>query len=105
MVPADRLRRIRNDLPMTVTIAALGRDGPPSKIRDGRFCFLCPHCAEMLAYVNPRNNLAHCFACHKNLNNIDLLHASGYDFRSAIERLERWLNHYQAQQPQHNSAT
>ena len=31
------LRRIRNDLPMAVTIATLGRDGPPSKRRDGRF--------------------------------------------------------------------
>jgi hypothetical protein len=37
MVPADLLRRIRNDLPMAVTIAALGREGPPSKTRDGRF--------------------------------------------------------------------
>jgi len=105
MVSAERLRRIRNDLPMAVTIAALGRQGPPSKVRDGRFCFLCPHCGEMLAYVNPRNNLAHCFACRKNLNNIDLLRASGYDFPSAIELLECWLNQYQAQQAQHNSVT
>jgi len=105
VVSADLLRRIRNDLPMAVTIAALGRDGPPSKLRDGRFCFLCPRCAEMLAYINPRNNLAHCFACGKNLNNIDLLRTAGYDFLSAIERLERWLNHYQAQRPQLNSAT
>ena len=69
--------------------------GPPSKIRDGRFCFLCPRCGEMLAYVNPRNNLAHCFACHKNLNNIDLLRALGYDFPSAIELLERWLTRHE----------
>ena len=104
MVSADLLRRIRNDLPMAVAIAALGREGPPSKIRDGRFCFHCPRCGEMLAYVNPRNNLAHCFACHKNLNNIDLLRALGYDFPSAIEQLERWLSHRQAQRP-HDSAT
>jgi hypothetical protein len=99
MVSADLLRRIRNDLPMAVAIAALGRDGPPSKMRDGRFCFLCPHCAEMLAYINPRNNLAHCFACHKNLNNIDLLRAAGHDFRSAVTILERVLNQYQTQRP------
>ena len=80
MISADLLRRLRNDLPMAVTIAALGRDGPPSKLRDGRFCFLCPHCREMLAYVHPRTNLAHCFACQKNLNNIDLLQALGYDW-------------------------
>ena len=89
MVSADLLRRIRNDLPMAVTIAALGRYGPPSKMRDGRFVFLCPACGEMLAAVNPRNNLAHCFCCEKNLNNIDLLLACDYDFPSAVTILER----------------
>lgn len=97
MFPADLLRRIRNDLPMAVTIAALGRDGPPSKIRDGRFVFLCPWCGEMLVAVNPRNNLAHCFGCQKNFNNIDLLLACDYDFRSAIAMLERWLNQHLTQ--------
>ena len=73
MIDPDLLRRIRNDLPMAVLIAALGRDGPPSKVRDGRFVFLCPHCGEMETVGNPRNNLAHCFSCTKNLNTIDLL--------------------------------
>ena len=76
MISADLLRRLRNDLPMPVTIAALGRDGPPSKMSEGYFRFLCPHCGEMRATVNPRNNLAHCFCCKKNLNNIDLLSPS-----------------------------
>ena len=31
MISADLLRRLRNDLPMPVTIAALGREGPPAK--------------------------------------------------------------------------
>jgi hypothetical protein len=84
VIPADRLRRIRNDLPMAVLIAALGRDGPPSKVRDGRFVFLCPQCGEMLAYINLRNNLARCFACHINLNTIDLLMVLGYDFVRAV---------------------
>ena len=105
MVPADLLRRLRNDLPMAVTIAALGRDGPPSKIRDGRFVFLCPHCGEMLAYVHPRTNLAHCFACQRNLNNIDLLQALSYDFRSAVTLLERWLMHHDARRPQQTPRT
>jgi hypothetical protein len=105
MVPADLLRRIRDDLPMAVTIAALGRDGPPSKIRDGRFVFLCPRCGEMLAYVNPKNNLAHCFACHKNLNNIDLLRMTGHDFLSAVALLEQWLGQYQARPSPSTSAT
>ena len=65
MISADLLRRLRNDLPMPVTIAALGRDGPPSKMSEGYFRFLCPHCGEMLATVNPRNNLAHCFAARR----------------------------------------
>ena len=60
MISADLLRRIRNDLPMPVTIAHLGRDGPPSKMSEGHFHFLCPRCGEMRATVNPRNNLAHC---------------------------------------------
>ena len=97
MITADLLRRLRNDLPMPVTIAALGRHGPPSKISEGYFRFLCPHCGEMRTTVNPRNNLAHCFSCKKNLNNIDLLMTLDYDFRAAVVLLERWLKHYQAQ--------
>ena len=103
MASAELLRRLRNDLPMSVTIAALGRDGPPSKMRDGRFVFLCPRCSEMLVAVNPRNNLAHCFACQRNWNNIDLLLALDHDFRSAVARLERWLREYRARRSQRNS--
>ncbi len=96
MIDAELLRRLRNDLPMPVTIAALGRQGPPSKLSEGYFRFLCPHCGEMRATVNPRTNLAHCFCCQKNLNNIDLLLTLGYDFRAAVALLERWLKHYEA---------
>ena len=102
MVPAELLRRIRNDLPMAV--ANLGRDGPPSKLRDGRFVFLCPRCREMLAHVNPKNNLAHCFACGANLNTIDLLRACGHDFLAAVALLERWLEQYQARRPRNRTA-
>src|SRR3984885_1046860 len=98
MITAELLRRLRNDLPMPVTIAALGRAGPPAKMSEGYFRFLCPGCGEMLATVNPRNNQAHCFCCKKNLNNIDLLMTLDYDFRSAVTLLERWLNGYQAAQ-------
>jgi len=75
MISADLLHRLRNDLPMPVTIATLGREGPPAKISEGYFRFLCPRCGEMRATVNPRTNLAHCFCCQKNLNNIDLTRA------------------------------
>jgi len=98
MISADLLRRLRDDLPMPVTIAALGRDGPPSKMSEGYFRFLCPRCGEMRATVNPRNNLAHCFFCQKNLNNIDLLLTLDYDFLSAVKLLEHWLNQYQAKE-------
>ena len=98
MFSKDLLRRIRNDLPMPITVAALGRHGPPAKRSDGYFRFLCPRCGEMLATVNPRNNLAHCFACKKNLNNIDLLLTLDYDFPSAVVLLERWLKQYETQQ-------
>ena len=103
MIDAELLRRIRNDLPMPVTITALGRQGPPSKWSDGYFRFLCPGCGEMRATVNPRNNLAHCFCCQKNLNNIDLLITLGYDFRRAALILEVWLNQYEARHGIHNS--
>ncbi len=98
MISAELLRRLRNDLPMPVTIAALGREGPPSKMSEGYYRFICPHCGEMRATVNPRNNLAHCFSCKRNLNNIDLLVLLDYDFVAAVGLLERWLNAYQGQQ-------
>jgi predicted RNA-binding Zn-ribbon protein involved in translation (DUF1610 family) len=98
MIEPDLLRRIRNDLPMHVTIAALGREGPPSKMSDGYFRFLCPNCGELRAAVNPRNNLAHCFHCNKNFNNIDLLLTLDYSFRAAVDLLERWLNEYRTRQ-------
>jgi hypothetical protein len=97
MISADLLRRLRNDLPMPVTIAALGREAPPAKISAGYFRFVCPRCGEMRATVNPKNNLAHCFCCKKNLNNIDLLITLGYDFLDAVALLQRWLDQYQAQ--------
>jgi len=94
-----------NDLPMAVTIAALGREGPPAKMSEGYVRFLCPRCHEMHATVNPRNNLAHCFCCQQNTNNIDLLITLGYDFRAAVTLLERWLRQYETQRPQAKAPT
>jgi hypothetical protein len=105
MISADLLRRLRNDLPMAVTIAALGREGPPAKMSEGYFRFLCPRCGEMRATVNPRNNLAHCFSCQQNLNNIDLLISLDYDFRAAVALLEGWLQRYQTQRGNQKTAT
>ena len=52
----------------------------------------------MRATGNPRNNLAHCFCCGQNLNNIDLLIKLGYDFVSAVAVLKHWLTQHQARQ-------
>jgi hypothetical protein len=105
MISKELLRRIRNDLPMPVTIAALGRQGPPAKYSDGYFRFLCPRCCELRATVNPRNNLSHCFSCAQNLNNIDLLITLGYDFRSAVAILQRWLLQYLDRQEKKKTPT
>jgi endogenous inhibitor of DNA gyrase (YacG/DUF329 family) len=66
---------------------------------EGYFRFACPHCGEMRATVNPRNNPAHCFCCKKNLNNIDLLIWLDYSFRDAVALPERFLNEHHAKQP------
>jgi len=95
MIPAPLLWSLRNELPMEVTIEKLGREGPPSKVIEGFFRFLCPGCSEMKATVNPRNNLAHCFCCGRNFNNLDLLIELGYDFRSAVVVLENWLGEHE----------
>jgi DNA primase len=58
----------------------------------------------MLAVVNPRNNLAHCFGCQKNLNNIDLLMQLGYDFLTAVAVLERLLERHESRLP-HKATT
>jgi DNA primase len=95
MITKDLLRAIRNDLPMKVTIQRLGRHGPIAKHSDGYFRFQCPHCSELRATVNPRNNLAHCFTCGKNSNNIDLMMELGYDFKTAVDILKEWLEDHQ----------
>ncbi len=97
MIPKELLRAIRNELPMNVTIVQLGRQGPVSKQFEGYFRFICLQCGEFRATVNPRNNLAHCFSCGRNFNNIDLLMALGYDFHSAVEVLEQWLRSHREQ--------
>lgn len=85
---------IRNDLPMKWTIVRLGCHGPISKQSDGYFRFQRPRCGELRATVNPRNNLAHCFSCGTNFNNIDLLLILGHDFLPAVGILTGWLEEY-----------
>ncbi|MCO8123235.1 hypothetical protein NHH03_15915 [Stieleria sp. TO1_6] len=44
--------------------------------------------------MNPKNNLAHCFSCQQNTNNIDLMLLQGHDFVPAVTILRRWLEDY-----------
>lgn len=100
MIDADLLRAFAMTCRCPSPSPRLGREGPPSKISEGYFRFVCPNCGDMRATVNPRNNLAHCFTCKKNLNNIDLLMTLDYSFRDAVAVLERMLNEHQDRQPQ-----
>jgi hypothetical protein len=90
---------------MHVTIAALGNEAPPSKHIEGYFRFLCPHCGELNATVNPKNNLAHCFCCRRNFNNLDLLVEIGHDYRTAVALLEQLLVRHQSQNEKRKNHT
>ena len=95
-ITKNLLRAIRNDLPMKLTVTRLGRHGPISKQSDGYFRFQCPHCDELRATVNPKTNLAHCFSCRANTNNIDLMMLCGHDFLPAVTILKGWLEQYRS---------
>jgi len=89
------LRSIRNDLPLHFLFKQLDEMAPFSKFVEGFLRFECPHCHELRATVNPKSNLAHCFCCQRNINNIDLMIEIGYDFKQAVSILEGWLHQYE----------
>jgi len=45
----------------------------PCRVTKGCFRFMCPSCQGFNTAVNPKTNLARCFACEKNFNTIDLV--------------------------------
>ena len=45
----------------------------PCRVIKGCFRFMCPLCGGFDTAVNPKTNLARCFACEKNFNTIDLV--------------------------------
>ena len=67
----EELRRLRNEIPISILIADLL--GLPSKMSEGWFRFLCPLCSEFNTATNPKTNLARCFRCEKNFNPIDMV--------------------------------
>ncbi len=94
MYSTNILRSIRNDLPLHFILKQLDELAPCSKTIEGFLRFQCPHCHELRATINPKNNLAHCFCCQRNINNIDLMIELGYDFKQAVSILENWLHQY-----------
>jgi DNA primase len=86
---AERLRALRNDIPIEAVIRKLGL---PAKEVEGYFRFLCPLCSEFHTATNPRTNLGRCFRCCENYNPIDLVMAvEKVSFLDAVSLLERML--------------
>lgn len=80
------LRKLRNDIPIDRLIADILKQ--PNKVSEGYFRFLCPVCSEFTTAVNPKTNLARCFACKKNFNPIDMVIAvKTYSFMQAVDYL------------------
>jgi DNA primase len=83
----NELFRLRNLIPIDGLIEE--NLNVPSKIREGRFRFLCPICGEFDTATNPRTNLARCFRCERNFNAIDLVMiVKGANFVDAVEYLK-----------------
>jgi len=83
------LYRLRNEIAIPDLLVRLEW---PHKHREGRFVFLCPMCREFLTAINPRTNLARCFACERNFNPIDLVMViQDVDFVTAVHALEPYL--------------
>ncbi len=89
MIPADHLRRLRNEIPLR---SVLDRLAIPAKWSEGYLRFLCPLCNEGRTAVNPRTNLGRCFRCERNYNAVDLFIIVGkLSFLEAVEHLEELL--------------
>lgn len=68
---SEYLYRIRNDISIPYLLEHVLRY--PCRQSQGYFRFICPKCLEYNTSVNTKNNLARCFTCQKNFNNIDLV--------------------------------
>ena len=85
--PQEMLRRLRNEIPITLVIAEFLK--LPTKVSEGYLRFLCPLCTEFITATNPKTNLARCFLCEKNFNPIDMVMiVKQVSFRSAVDYLK-----------------
>ena len=86
-ISPEKLRFLRNEISITDLICT--RLELPNKFRDSYLRFLCPLCSGFDSAVNPKTNLARCFACKKNFNPIDIVIASlNCSFLDAVNFLE-----------------
>jgi len=94
-ISPEKLRYLRNNVDISHVICC--RLELPNKVRDSYLRFLCPLCSEFNTAVNPKTNLARCFACSKNFNPIDIVIATlQCSFLDAIYFLENTaLSHRQ----------
>jgi hypothetical protein len=67
----SQLYALRNEINVQMLIEKTLRI--PCRVTKGCFRFLCPLCNGFDTAVNPKTNLARCFACEKNFNTIDLV--------------------------------
>lgn len=89
MIPADRLRALRNNVPVLTVIFHLGI---PTKMRQARVTFRCPVCGQFRTATSNVTNLARCFLCRRNFNAIDLVMAErGATFLEAVDYVESLL--------------
>ena len=99
MITADLLRRLRNDLPMPVTIAALGREGPPSKMSEGYFRFLCPALRRNAAPPSTHATTSPTASAARKTSTTSTCSSPSTTTSAPPSRLlERWLNEYAAKQ-------
>ena len=86
MIPAERLRALRNDVPVFTVIFQLGI---PTKMRQARLTFRCPACGLFSTATTTKTNLAHCFSCRRSFNTIDIVMAErSATFLEAVEYVE-----------------
>ncbi len=85
------LRKIRNDIPIEIIIGKTLQI--PNKRSDEGFRFLCPICSEFYTATMSKTNLARCFCCKKNFNNIDIVMiVTGFSFVKVVKYLSQLLH-------------
>lgn len=88
------LHRIRNNIPIKDIITDILDIN--HKSNEGQLIFLCPKCSDMHTGINKKVNLARCFRCRKNYNNIDLMmEFKNMDFKKSVNYFIKLLPYYE----------